>query len=202
MIPKRAAHSRFNISALFHILYSALFVRTQRMCLCTCTTYACLNSNHASQMKPVNAFLLSSFYLPSFPYLCEDWWLNFRVCVCVCARSPYLVCVLCRGGMSLCILVSFEQQVHQSWNCTCLSQWCLISWAQCEIPDESNCGLDTEERSRLVSEGYTCSKSKWYILLLFEHSLICTKVCWPECGATYLRKPQGWEKKFSAAAHW
>lgn len=146
-----------------------------------------------------SCYLLSTY--PHFlTYVKIGGWIS--MCVCVCVRSPYLVCVLCRGGMSLCILVSFEQQVHQSWNCTCLSQWCLISWAQCEIPDESNCGLDTEERSRLVSEGYTCSKSKWYILLLFEHSLICTKVCWPECGATYLRKPQGWEKKFSAAAHW
>lgn len=101
MIPKRAAHSRFNISALFHILYSALFVRTQRMCLCTCTTHACLNSNPASQMKPVNAFLLSSFYLPSFPYLCEDWWLNFHVCVCVCALHTWYVC--CVEEACLCV---------------------------------------------------------------------------------------------------
>lgn len=171
MIPKRAAHSRFNISALFHMLYSALFVHIMsancNMCRDTANVslylyYWCMSkfqariTDETCQCIPVIFFLPT---LPSFPCLCEDWWLNFRVCVCVC--SPYLVCVLCRGGMSLCILVSFEQQVHQSWNCTCLSQWCLISWAQCQIPDESNCGLDTEERSRLVSEGYTCSKSKW-----------------------------------------
>lgn len=65
----------------------------------------------------------------------------------MCAHAPNLVCLLCRGGMSLCVLVRLQQQVHQSWNSTCLPQWCLISWTQCQVPDQTNSGLRGGQRS-------------------------------------------------------
>lgn len=113
MIPKRAAHSRFNISALFHILYSALFVHIMsancNMCRDTANVslylyYWCMSkfqariTDETCQCIPVIFFLPT---LPSFPCLCEDWWLNFRVCVCVCALHTWYVC--CVEEACLCV---------------------------------------------------------------------------------------------------
>lgn len=43
--------------------------------------------------------------------------------------------------MSLRVLVSLQQQVDQSRDGTCLPKWCLIGWAQGEVPDQANRGL-------------------------------------------------------------
>lgn len=121
-------------------------------------------------------------------------------------QPPNLVCLLCRGGVSLCVLVRLQQQVHQSWNSTCLPQWCLVGWAQSQVPDQTNSGLKRGQRSNSFHDfhpgqmwvsfkgNFTCSASKWQCQLLFGISvkyIDCIHVYQPVCDASYQRKPQG-----------
>lgn len=56
--------------------------------------------------------------------------------------------------MSLCVLMSLQQQVDQSWNSTCLPEWRLIGRAERQISDETNCGLrHTTEIKEFFSAG-------------------------------------------------
>ncbi|KAF3845674.1 hypothetical protein F7725_002752 [Dissostichus mawsoni] len=63
-----------------------------------------------------------------------------------------MVCLLGGGGVSLCVLVSLQQQVDQSWNSTCLPQRRLIGRAQGQVPDQTNSCLRGETDQNLSQQ--------------------------------------------------
>lgn len=61
--------------------------------------------------------------------------------------------------MSLCVLMSLEQQVDQPRNGSRLPQWCLVGGAQRQVPDQPDGGLVGEDRREIKETVSPCGSS-------------------------------------------